>query len=756
MDLLYETNQFQTQLTQELKDSLPSKLWAEMLEYIETVPFIKHLVSDVSVRGTIKDRPWMLDEHGNPTQKKEIDITKPHMLENMNYFRERAIFFEEHGVYTHIPVNPNPKSDYAKFWEEEIRRWKYGLIREDGEWIPGPLYYYWNYSILALAERTTKGGKRSNRIAGFPRVYLGDYLFFHYLEQAREAGQHCKMLKARGIGASYKFSALSPCNMYTYPGSINPNFHLASDNVFLTGDKGIWGKVLDNLDWIGDHTPLPRMRTIDKKSAPMQIQLGYEDEYGGRRGLLSSVFAVSLKDNPDKARGIRGPLIHYEEDGLFPNLEKAWNVNREATEEDGTAFGVMFAAGTGGVEGASFEGSEKLFYHPDSYNIYGLPNVFDKNVGGESKCGFFWGAYLNRGESVTRENGEPDVIASLIRILSERKKIADSSSDPLALTQKKAESPITPQEAVMRTTGTVFPVSDLKEYLQEIVVNKDAFLNKNFVGNLFYNKLGHVEWKPTADSYPIRDYPAGNVDKKGAIEIFEMPKTVDGSIPRFRYIAGIDPYDDDYGTSLGSIFIFDTFTDKIVAEYTGRPTFANEFYEICLRLLKFYNAIGNYENNNKGLYTYFMHQNAIHYLCDNPEHLKDMDTSTRKFSYGNKSKGTRANPYVNKYARRLQADWMNSPSIDSDEEHHIPNLRTIRSLPYLKEAIAWNDDGNFDRVSAMGMCLILREEYKKYSESAKQNKPVNPLAVDPYFARNWNKGFNISYTREADYDQSQF
>ena len=68
-----------------------------------------------------------------------------------------------------------------------------------------------------------------------------------------------------------------------------------------------------------------------------------------------------------------GPLIHYEEDGLFPNLEKAWGVNRKAVEDGDVGFGYMLAGGTGGTEGASFEGSEKLFYNPRAYNIYPYP-----------------------------------------------------------------------------------------------------------------------------------------------------------------------------------------------------------------------------------------------------------------------------------------------------------------------------------------------------------------------------------------------
>jgi hypothetical protein len=98
--------------------------------------------------------------------------------------------------------------------------------------------------------------------------------------------------------------------MYVYPGSGNPNFHLASEK-FLAGDKRYLGKVVDTLDWIAESTPM-RIRTVDRAGSTLEIQLGYKDEYGVRKGLLSSVHGISLKDNPDKAR-VLGPLIHYEE-----------------------------------------------------------------------------------------------------------------------------------------------------------------------------------------------------------------------------------------------------------------------------------------------------------------------------------------------------------------------------------------------------------------------------------------------------------
>ena len=740
---LYKMNSYQTPLTEEIKKSVPREVWLELIDFLSSVEFIRRLVASEEVRGYAKDKPRETKFYNDG--RVNVDLTNPHILEDMDFFRERALFFEKHGKYTHLTPNPNPKSTYAEFWKEEQRRWKYGLVREsDGEWIPGQLYFYWNYSPIWLVEivKTESTGRKQKgeRVQKFPKPWLGDYLFYHYMQQARDGGTHGKLLKTRGVGFSFKMGAISPCNMYVYPGTGNPNFHLASEKTFLAGDKGIWGKVVDTLDWIAKHTPLPRMRTVDRAGSTLEIQLGFKDEYGVRQGLLSSVHGISLKDNPDKARGIRGPLIHYEEDGLFPNLEKAWNVNLKAVEDGDVGFGFMLAGGTGGVEGGSFEGSEKLFYNTAAYEIYGIPNVFDKNTRGDTTCGFFWGGYLNRNGCYDEECGEPDVIKALLQILTNRYKIKYNSSDPSAITQKKAEEPITPQEAIMRTEGTVFPVSDLKDYLESIMVKKESFLAEHYVGELVRTGDGKLKWRLNNDKFPLRSYDKDNANREGCLEIFEMPsENANGEIAHGRYIAGIDPIDADSGTSLFSIKIMDLFVDRIVAEFTGRPRLAEEAYEIALRMLEFYNAVANYEKNLKGLFSYFDKKNALFRLCDTPQILKDMQM-TKDMGYGNTSKGTMANAEVNKWGRKLQADWMNT-SLEDEENPGKLKLHTLRGLAYIEECIKWNSDGNFDRVSAAGMLFILREDRYKRTQSAIANKDkqIETLANDKFFNRNFNQ-----------------
>ena len=759
-------NKYQMPLTGELIKVLPKEIYTELVEVIDTVGLINWLVQPEEIRGTILDRPYMTEgTRVNWEGRREIDITKPHILSDMDFFRERALFFEEHGRYTNIPQNGNPKSEYAEFWREEQRRWKDGHSRPDGEWIPGYLYFYWNYSpiwlvitesieltpeqwlkkICTLDVKKKKKGKGS-RNRKFPKPWLGDYLYYHYIDQARESGQHGKLLKTRGVGFSFKMGSISPCNMYTLPGSGNPNFHLASEKTFLQGDKGIWGKVTDVLDWIAEATPLPRMRLVNSARA-MELQLGYVDDYGIRKGLLSSVYGISLKDNPDKARGIRGPLIHYEEDGLFPNLEKAWGVNRKAVEDGDVGSGFMLAGGTGGTEGASFEGSEKLFYSPGAYNIYSVPNVYDKNTNDEMECGFFWGAYMNRNGCYDNTNGEPDVIKALLEILSNRRQVKYGSTDPNAIIQAMAEEPIVPQEAVMRTSGTIFPVVDLKDYLSEIMPKLSKFVSPHWTGRLSVSGDREVTWINDDNLYPQRDFPIkDNKNKEGAIELFEMPyKDNTGNTPHGLYIAGIDPIDDDEsGTnSLFSMLIMNTVTDRIVAEFTGRTFSAEDCYETARRLLMFYNGQALYENDKKGLYAYFKNKSSLHLLADTPEIIRDMDMGTIS-KIGNKSKGVNSSKKINAWGRRLQATWLIQPAYkqlkyddegEEIEQDTILNLQTIRSVGYIKELIAWHPNINADRVSAAGVLMILRADREQ--REVNYETPSEGLNTDEFWSRNY-------------------
>jgi hypothetical protein len=716
----YRFNKYQTQVTPELFKELHKEVKSDLIDILEHVAFINNMASPDRLYANQLDK----DEEG----KIIVDITNPHILEDMDYFRPSALYYQKHGVYTHFFPSKAPNGPYKKFWSEEARRCREGYVREsDGEWVSGYYYFYLNYSPIQKV-LTKEGSKRADRITDFPNVYDGDYLFFHYLEKARNNGNHTATLKKRGSGFSFKGGSKLARNFITGE-SIEAtknvkSYAIADEKEFLTKD-GVLNKFIDIADFLAEATPFPSYRGLKNSWQEMHWKLGYVDKVLQiEKGVKNEVFGVTLKNEPEKARGKRGALIEWEEAGKFKSFLRAWQIARPSVEEDGFAFGLMNAYGTGGTEGADFFGLQEIFYNPIGYNILGLPNVYDKNVSQGNLCSFFFGTYMNA-NGYYDENGNSDVIGAIIYRLKEKVKIKYGTSDPNAVVQYMAENPITPQDAIMRTEGGRFPISELKNHLSEIMPNLESFTSSHFIGELKIDSKGDLDLDMMGDYSPVRKFPlTDNKNKEGCLEIFEKPiARKDGTIPRGRYIAGCDPYDDDESTtnSLGSLFVMDVVTDRIVAEYTGRPRTAKEFFKNVLNILKYYNAICNYENDKKGLYAYCENNNSVNYLADNPQILKDMEVMKPNY-YGNKAKGTNSGATINRFGRSLFADWLldtaHTPTEEVDENgepvlKEIPNLYTVRSVGLINEAIAWNIHGNFDRISAIGMLMILREDRAK-------------------------------------------
>ena len=439
--------------------------------------------------------------------------------------------------------------------------------------------------------------------------------------------------------------------------------------------------------------------------------------------------------------------IVIEEFGNFPKVVDTYRVILPSVQEGDIVFGQMILIGTGGSEGADFAGAQEIIYNPKGYNIYALPNVYDKTSQGKGECIFFFGAYLNR-KGCYNEDGISDVTKAILEICYNRYIVKYNTTDPMALTRTKAENPLTLQEAIMRRDGSIFPVTSLLDRINEIDCNPSEY-NDVYTGNLVMNSTGKVEFAPSS-KLPIRDFPHKDNKQEGCIEIFKMPEVnSEGKVFPGRYIAGCDPYDDDTAEtmSLGSIHILDLWTDKLVAEYTGRPTFADDFYEKCRLLCLFYNARLNYENNKKGLFSYFSKMNCLYLLVDTLEYLKDKDMIKGQL-IGNKTKGTVATKPINDYARTLIRNWLIQPKIvvkeidGVEQETTVYNLNFIRNRALLQELAQWNTDGNFDRVSALGMLMLLRED-KMILCGGDVNKTKSSYATstylgnDPFFTNNY-------------------
>lgn len=752
-------NKYQTELTEELVNSLPQEVQDQLFDIINNVEFVKRLISPT--REYAKDRPR--DDRGRII----VDLANPHILENMDYFRPSAIHYEKYGTFTNLRPNANPNSEYGKWIREERRRIWDGYVREsDGEWVTGYLYWFLNYSPMMLSkirEYKDKDGKkrkskRADRVESLPECWEGIYWRFHCLDQASngglynnfEGGQHMAELASRGKGKSYSLASI--LNHIFVVGE-NEEAHekvkgivTAYQKEYLTKD-GVLNKFVDMANFCATNTQFPRKR-LKNSLQEMTWIMGYKDvELDIERGTQNTVLGVSSKDDESKLRGKRAAKILIEEFGTFPRLVDLYNVLLPSVQDGDIIFGQIYMLGTAGDNESDFAGAQEIMYNPRGYNMYALPNVFDKYNQGKPYFVFFFPGYVNR-KGCYNEDGVSDIIKALIEILMNRYRVKYNSTDPNTIIKTIAEVPITPAEAIVKTGVNMFPVADLTERIGQLDSNPTEY-NDVYVGDLVFGKDGQVEYKPTS-AQPIRDFPHKDNKIEGAIEIFQMPEIDKNTNKPYndRYILGADPYDDDESNtmSLGSIFVLDLWTDRIVAEYTGRPSFADDYYEICRKLCLFYNGRLNYEYNKKGLFSHFSTRNSLYLLTDVLDFLKEKQMM--KDGIGNKSKGTNASPAINAYARSRLRSWLLSPvpviqTIDGEsKEVMVPRLFTVRNRALLKELINYNPEGNFDRISAMGMLMLLREDKMiKYQGNVGRDRQENAESSydgeDPFFKRNY-------------------
>lgn len=663
-------------------------------------------------------------------------------IHNTEQFSEAANFFKNNKCYTFAPKGT---TDYVQYWERETDRCLNGYTSPDGQYITGYHYFYLNYSPIMKIVQTKYTDKDGNvrtkreRILDFPRFWDYDWYYFNAIEQAEIEGKHMAVLKSRQRGYSFKGASMLVRNYELIKGS--KNFAVASEQKFLIGD-GLLTKAWEIMDFIDANTEWAKQRLT---STRMERVSGYKitDEYGKQteRGYKSSICGITLKNDPERIRGTRGKLVLWEEGGKFPNLLDAWRIEQPSVEnDDGIAFGTMIAFGTGGTEGASFDGLKELFYKPKAYNVLSFPNIWDEGRE-NTECGFFVPSWSNlesfddNGDYVYMDkDGNSLKEKAVCNLIEQRNKIKDGGASQQSIDRFISERPIRPAEAVLELGKNIFPRKLLMDQLTRIRTNKKLQSMKHIV-DLEWDGNGQVKAteKPSGD---ITNYPLKKGDKPhGSVVIWEYPVK---DPPLGLYIGGCDPYDhdDSFTNSLGSTFIFkrvragEAWTDVIVAEYSGRPDTAEEYYENVRKLLTFYNARLLFENERKGIYPYFTNKHCDYLLADQPDKII---SEVFKDSKVQRRKGCHMTKQIRAYGEGLILEWL----LDEFEEGH-PNVERVYSEPLIEELIENDGVRNVDRVIALCMVMIYREElYQlKVSSAKEQNKQVELFEM-PLFSKQW-------------------
>ena len=728
-----ETNEFQTPITKELLEQYPDEVQEQFLDFIDTVPLLKWMIGE---RPRAKDLPR--DNQGRII----VDITHPHILEDMDYFRPAAKFYEQNGCYSLLKPNQNPNSEYGKWFFEEVRRCRDGYVREsDGEWVTGDMYFFMNYCPIMLNRRSETSGIYL-RVEGFPDFWEGIYYRFHYWDQARKNGKHCMELARRGCAKSFTFAGKMAHNLILGENSENTRrvttILTAYLKEYLASKDGTLTKFSPMIDFCSANTEFPRLM-VKRSTIEMIWQMGYKNPNGNIKGSLNSVMAVSVKDDEGKVRGKRG-FVLFEEMGSYKGFKETWDNVRDSVKEGNNVFAQLLAVGTAGDKESDFSGVKTMLYNPDAYEIYALENVYDQKGKGTGKFPYFFPSYISRAGCMDKD-GNSDVVKAMLEILMERYMVKQGG-DAASLLSRIAQMPVTPAEAILKVKSNYFPVVMLNERARQLDQDPRAY-DDVYVGTLI-DVGGVVEFRAT-DDMPIRKWPVDNTEQ-GAIEIYEMPVP---NPPSNRYIAGGDPVDNDSAesSSLSSFFVFDLFTDRIVAEFTGRRPFAEDNYEIARLLCEFYNAMIMMEANRKGYYAYFAKKHATWRLADCPDYLRDKQL-IKYSTFGSASKGITVNAALIGYGNQLIKDWLNKtvPMEVKDERgevaiQQVPNLYQIRSRALISELIGYGPEVNTDRVSALAQVMLYREHFIILYGGAigETDEDIKTETDDEFFDKDWNR-----------------
>jgi hypothetical protein len=667
---------------------------------------------------------------------------------NSQVFREAALKFIRDGRYCDEIAG---SVGWNEFWDEEKNRCENGYS-VGGATITGEHYFYMNYCPIKriFADPSEKQVAKNKNVArksmSFPDFWDGDYNYFHIKQIAAfgateeyvkslnldvvikdfNGGKHLIVGKARRKGFSYKNGSVAT-HQYTFQRD-SLALICAFDKKYLY-PKGTMTMADSYSNFLNENTAFFKRRLIDKQD---HIKAGFKEKIEGieiEKGFKSEILALTFKDNPDAARGKDAGLVLMEEVGDWPKMKEAYSAILPTVQDGSVVTGQLIMFGTGGDMTGGTIAFNEMYYNPEPYNLLAFDNIWDDNAS-NTTAGYFFPVHQNLNGYIDAQGNslKEEAIAAETK---KREEIALTAKDKGTLTRYMTEWPFNPREAFSLSSGNIFDGATLLKHLGFLESSTDGNI-KGTYGTLEFNSTTKGLDFVVNEKLKPADFPVVDSSKaEGCIVIWEHPVS---NPPYGLYIAGNDPYDQDKASnslSLGSVIImkrampgYDNH-DKIVAEYTGRPASAKEFYENTRKLLLYYNALCLYENEKTGIKSYFEQQNSLFLLAFTPTILKSNANTTVSRIYGQHMQKN-----VKEELEVVLRDWLNMNVGEGKTQ-----INMIFSKPLLKELIQYNPEGNFDRVIAFMLCIAQSMQmHRIIIREAKDRK------IDPFFTRKLNIG----------------
>lgn len=559
------------------------------------------------------------------------------------------------------------------------------------------------------------------------------------------------MLGSRGFGKSYSVAGLV-AHEFLFDGKtdIMDKSSLSAEILVGAFDSKYTSDILSKVELMitnlpGKFTSMDRFGKEKVYPCPFfknfsgswkdQITARYRKKVAGQWewvGSKTNIKNRTFRDNPFAANGTRPGVMVFEEIGMFNNLLESYNSSVECQRNGAIKFGSMMFLGTGGdFEGGGTIAAYEMFYNPDKYDILKGEDIWENR----GDIAYFVPAYLGLNQYKELPDNNTNIIDAYRELEQTRAELRSHKGNSAALNMELQYRPLKPSEIFLASTGNIFPIAELKDRLNQIRQNEQFDLLEKRVTLYFdKNQKSGVNYQldVKGELVPINEFPWKQTNREGCVTIYEFPQTdKEGNVPQDLYIIGHDPYANDNpdGPSLGAIYVMKTKAhwqdhghDEIVASYVGRPYEGRlVINDILMKLSMFYgNAKIYFENVRGNVKEYFEKNKRLDLLAKRPQTLFNKKASFRttvsqEYGYPMTSKTMKMDGLL--YIR----DWLVEPRMSNSEGEMVRNLDRIWDRALLQELVAFNLDGNFDRVMGFMGCIIgLNETQNIYEHKFKE------------------------------------
>ena len=450
--------------------------------------------------------------------------------------------------------------------------------------------------------------------------------------------------------------------------------------------------------------------------------------------------SVITPDAITSLAGDRMAMIIIEEVGFLSYVKRVRSAFRNSLRVGKKKIGKAIYLGTGG-DMEAIQDAKEMFESPDGFEIYALPNYFDKNRAGST--GLFLSACL-QSEEFKDENGNTIYEQALGDVIDQREREFENS-DSTSFWEFVAFNPLYPREMLRPSSKSVLPVIEMTEH-RGVLMMTDIWKHRSSIGTFRWDPtaVAKVSWRRDVEQkmYPINDWGKDKElhNREGAWIMYE--DVMENRPDNLYYILYDPAAQGGEGTSLHSALVYKhrftggnkSLQETFIAEFIGRKPKLEQNYEEIIRAALYYNAKILVERNVPGFSEWCESKGYYHLLLNEPTRvLTEVRRQPVKYSG---RKGIRTDDAINKWNITKLGEWLRDPIMEDEDGTPIKfRFQSMYSLRLLDEAINFKMERKteFDHMSsAMLLMPLLLEISDESIEIVDDFEDINKSKYSKY------------------------